>query len=314
MIERFRRHLTTTGLFPERGLALVAVSGGPDSVALLRLLHAVAGDFGLDLSVAHIDHGIHADSAPWAEGVRALAEALAVPVYIERLGLGAGTGETVAREARYAALERLRIRLGARYVVTAHHADDQVETVLFRILRGSAPAGLAGMAPVRNHLVRPLLPFRRADLAPFAVGAIVDPANVDPAHDRSWIRTDLLPRLRRQFGAQLDENILTLAEHAAADRLAWEAAAGLVPGLRAEIAPGVVRCSRKALAALSSELGAAVVRGLARKAGLVLRPRHAARLIAFLASAEGGRRLELGGGLTVGSAGGVVTIQGPGED
>lgn len=284
------------GLFPEPGLALLAVSGGPDSVALLRLMRAEADDLGVTLAVAHVDHGIHPDSAAWADRVRAIAEPLGIPVHVERLTLGAGTAETAARTARYAALEALRARLGARWIVTAHHADDQIETVLFRVLRGSAPAGLAGMAPVQGHIVRPLLGCRRADLAPWTEGAVTDPANADPTHDRSWIRGTLLPLLRDRFPA-VDDHLLMLADHAADDRQAWDLAAALVPGLRADVSDGTVAVSRKALAGLDPNLAAAVLRALTRQAGLLLRPKHAGRLAEFLRSPEGGRTLELGGGL-----------------
>ncbi|MEX0692574.1 MAG: tRNA lysidine(34) synthetase TilS [Gemmatimonadales bacterium] len=308
MRDRFRAHLTDARLFPEPGLALVAVSGGPDSIALLRLLTQVAGDLGLTLEVAHVDHGIHPDSAAWAGAVTALSASLGVPVHVEQLHLGAGASETVARDARHAALERLRQARAARYIVTAHHADDQVETVLFRALRGSAPAGLAGIPAVQGALVRPLLPFRRDDLAPYAAGAVTDPANADPAHDRSWIRAVVLPLLRERFGGRVDTNLLDLARHAAEDRAAWDLATALVPGLRAEVEQGSVRVNREAVARLPAPLAAQILRTLARQAGLTLRPRHAARLVVFAGGVEGGRSLELGQGIAADRRNGILHL------
>ena len=120
---------------------------------------------GLDLIVAHLDHGIHPESASVAQQVRALAQSYQPsPVHIGHLTLGPGASETEARAERYAWLEALRSSVGAGMILTAHHADDQVETVLMRVLAGSGPAGLAGMATVRGEVVRPLLPFSRADL------------------------------------------------------------------------------------------------------------------------------------------------------
>ncbi len=175
LLDDFRRQLPTLHL--PAGRALVAVSGGPDSVALLDLLHRTLDLHQLDLVVAHFDHGIHPASARVAEAVRALAASYRLAYEEGRGELGAAAGETLARASRYAWLETTRARLGAALVLTAHHADDQVETVLMRALRGSGPAGLAGMAVRRGTLVRPLLPFRRE--AVLQVRARPGPARVE---------------------------------------------------------------------------------------------------------------------------------------
>ena len=163
--DRLLEHIRAHALFPEPGIAVLAVSGGPDSLCLLDLLHGLAGAFGLALVVAHVDHGILPDSAAVAARVGAIAGRYGVPAEIERVELGAGASETRARRARYAALRGVQRRVGGRYLVTAHQADDQIETVLYRLLRGSGIAGLAAIRPVGpSGLVRPLLPFRRAEL------------------------------------------------------------------------------------------------------------------------------------------------------
>ena len=162
--------------------ALVAVSGGPDSVALLDLLVRTADMHGLTLVVAHVDHGIHPDSTRVAEGVRALARSYGLPVEVGELELGPSAGETMARSRRYAWLEEARARVGAAIILTAHHADDQAETVLMRVLEGAGRPGWQGW-PGRGPLVRPLLPFRRVELAAHrerGLAAWLDPANADP--------------------------------------------------------------------------------------------------------------------------------------
>ncbi|MGH7645086.1 MAG: tRNA lysidine(34) synthetase TilS, partial [Gemmatimonadales bacterium] len=158
LVDRLRAHVGRTGQFRDPGTAIVAVSGGPDSVALLDLLHEAALP-GIGLVVAHADHGIQPGSAAVAEQVGRLAASYGLPFELGRLALGPGASETVARRARYAWLRDVQRRRGVRYLVTAHHRDDQVETVLLRVLRGSGLAGLAGIpARARGGLVRPLLP------------------------------------------------------------------------------------------------------------------------------------------------------------
>src|SRR5216117_1170098 len=234
--QRFRRHALRARLFPRPGTAIVAVSGGADSVALLDLLHALAADLGLTLVVAHADHGIQSDSRTVGQSVAALATTYGLPFELGELRLGSDATETTARRARYAWLAEVRRRREARYVVTAHHRDDQVETILLRVLRGSGPAGLAGIAArARGGLVRPLLPFTRAELAAHvaerALPAHDDPANRDPRHLRSWLRTALLPLLNERLGLRLRRDLLAQGRHAASDRRAWDQMLDLVPDL-----------------------------------------------------------------------------------
>src|SRR5881296_3962334 len=200
LLSPLRTHLARTRLLGEPGIALVAVSGGADSVALLDLLHTLAPELGLSLVVTHVDQGIRSDSGTVARAVGELAERYELPFEVGELSLGPDATETVARRARYAWLGEVQRRHGARYLVTAHHRDDQVETIVLRLLRGSAPAGLAGIpARGRGGLVRPLLAFTRAELAAHVaergLSTNDDPANRDPRHLRSWLRIELLPRL-----------------------------------------------------------------------------------------------------------------------
>src|SRR5256885_16729613 len=150
LLERLRAHLDRARLFPAPGPAVLAVSGGLDSVALLDLMHSVEHERGLLLVVAHADHGCQVERGKVGGRVRGLAATYAVPFELGELNLGPDATETAARRARYAWLAEVQRRHAARYVVTAHHADDQVETILLRVLKGSGPAGLAGM-PARGR-------------------------------------------------------------------------------------------------------------------------------------------------------------------
>lgn len=298
----FREHLTRENLFPEPGLALVAVSGGPDSLALLHLLHDACPDCGLHLAVAYVDHGIVPQSADWGRMVQAAAEHIGVASYVVRLALGARTSETVARRERYRALRRLQAELDARYLVTAHHADDQVETLLFRFLRGSGPAGLAGI-PVRGPrgLIRPLLPFHKREVeawlrerAPELVVA-VDPANADPVNDRSWIRGRALPLLRERYG-DLDDRVLRVARQAQDEREAWDAVLTALDALEYRLIDGGVEVARPFLQRYDKTLSVALLRAAARAAGCRLADARARRVLAFSAGSGSGRAMELGSG------------------
>jgi tRNA(Ile)-lysidine synthase len=297
LLDDFRQHLSTLHL--PVGRALVAVSGGPDSVALLDLLHHARDLHQLDLVVAHFDHGIHPASARVAEGVRALAASYRLAYEEGRGELGAAAGETLARVSRYAWLETARIRLGAAFVLTAHHGDDQVETVLMRALRGSGPAGLAGMAARRGTLVRPLLPFRREVLIRHiraqALSVWCDPANQDPRHLRAWLRGDVLPLLRSGLPA-VDAALLAVGRQAARDRAAWNAVLDLLPGLDFRRERDGFSVAARALSGYDSVLGETVVMAAARRVGCRLGPARVARVLRVVARGASGASVPLGGG------------------
>lgn len=216
--------------------SLVGVSGGADSVALLvglaRLAPPAAGG---RIVVAHADHGLRPDSAADRAFVEALAAGLGLRCEAARLDLTPTAGgeglEARARRLRYAFLAEAAHRIGARHVMVAHTADDQAETVLHRILRGTGPAGLAGMRRSRTladgvALVRPLLhvPRRlgREFLEVLGQGWREDATNLDCGRARNFLRHELLPRCGRgpypAAGAALER--LASQARAAADALA----------------------------------------------------------------------------------------------
>jgi tRNA(Ile)-lysidine synthase len=300
LLSRLRHHLTRTRLLDGPGIAVVAVSGGNDSVALLDLLHTLAPELSLSLVVAHVDHGIRSNSATVAGAVRALAEGYELPFEVCELHLGPDATETVARRGRYAWLGEVQRRHGARYLVTAHHRDDQVETILLRLLKGSAPAGLAGIpARGRGGLVRPLLPFAKVRLAEHvaALGLPIhdDPANRDPRHLRSWVRTILLPLVAERLGARAGDDVLRAGRSAARERRAWDGVLDHLPDLALHVEPHRIEVARAQLARYDDVLSAALLRAAARRTGLVLGVRRARQLVA-LARRPSGRRLALADG------------------
>jgi tRNA(Ile)-lysidine synthase len=230
--------------------------------------------------------------------VKALAASYGLPVHVGRLELGSGAGETKARTARYAWLESLRTSLGAGPIFTAHHADDQIETVLMRVLAGSGPAGLAAMAPVRGHLVRPLLPFRRIDLARHleesGLSAWADPANADRRHLRSWLRADLLPALRLRL-PEVDACLLRTARQASRDRAAWNTLLDVLPGLDLQVEGDGISVAASSLGDYDSALVQALILAVARRAGCQLGPGRLGRVSSLLRSGTSGSRVPLGG-------------------
>lgn len=188
----------------EGDLILVAFSGGPDSTALLAALRELSLGVGFRLHAAHLDHCLDSESAERAVHAEALACRLGVPLFRDARAPGSLTkrGESLeeaARRLRYAWLEEVRDRLGARVVATGHHRDDQAETVVLRILLGSGPAGLAAIAPHRGRLVRPLIdvPRRvlREYLATQGLEPSTDPTNRDLRRPRNRVRHQVLPIL-----------------------------------------------------------------------------------------------------------------------
>jgi tRNA(Ile)-lysidine synthase len=185
------------------GISLVvAYSGGPDSTALLHALASQAPRPAL--RALHVDHGLHADSGAWAAHCRRTSERLDVPIDVVRVTVDLSSGEGVeaaARRARHAAFAAA-LRPGER-IVLAHHRDDQVETVLLKLLRGAGPEGLAGMRDLRplgaGMLWRPLLALPRAALldhvALHVLSTLHDPSNDDPLIARGYLRGTVVPAL-----------------------------------------------------------------------------------------------------------------------
>lgn len=309
LLADFRRHLAELRL--PAGRALVAVSGGPDSVALLDLLHHTSDLHQLQLVVAHFDHGIQPASAPVADRVRALASSYGLACEVGRGRLGAAAGETVARAARYAWLETARLQQGAACVLTAHHADDQAETVLMRALRGSAPAGLAGMPWRGTTLIRPLLPFRRAAILSYVrsgeLSVWCDPANQDARHLRTWLRVDVLPLLRTAL-PDVDQALLAVGRHADRDRAAWNAALDLLPGLDFRRERDGFSVAARALSGYDSALAETVVMAAARRVGCRLGPARAGRVLRLAERGASGATLPLGQGWTAEMAFGRLLV------
>ena len=203
---------------PAGDLILVALSGGPDSLALAAATAFEAPRAGLRAGAVIVDHALQPDSADVAGAASAAASALLLePVLVRRVAVGgAGGPEAAARDARYAALDAARTDVGASRVLLGHTLDDQAETVLLGLGRGSGAASLHGMAPVTGVYLRPLLGIRRAQTIACCADAGLlpwqDPHNADPVFTRVRVRESVLPVLERELGPGVAEALARTAD------------------------------------------------------------------------------------------------------
>jgi tRNA(Ile)-lysidine synthase len=187
---------------------VVAFSGGLDSTVLLHALAAGAQEHGIALLAVHINHGLQPAADAWVQHCRAVAQALGVACRDQRVHVDTAAGhgpEAAARVARYDALRP--IVQADDWLLSAHHQDDQAETVLLNLLRGGGPAGVAGISEIRpfgaGWLARPLLAFSRSELQAYAdlhhLAWLEDPSNSDQNLDRNFLRHEILPRLEARW-------------------------------------------------------------------------------------------------------------------
>jgi len=200
----------------------VAVSGGVDSVVLLDIVANLAPEFGISLSVLHYDHALRPDSAADADFVAGLARECGLPFHAERAteDLTGPALENRAREARYDFFRRVAGRHGLKAILIAHNANDQAETILFRLLRGTGGRGLAGIPPVRVDgpltYLRPLLTAHREDIERYAQARSLahreDPSNRLLAHTRNRLRHQILPFLQEQLNPRIVDTLCRTSE------------------------------------------------------------------------------------------------------
>ncbi len=211
---------------------LVAVSGGADSVALLNVLARLSGRLEVSLVAAHLDHALRRESSDDARFVESLCAGLGLPLVSRRIAAGAamtagrGGVEQVARSIRRRFLLEVAAREGCSRIALGHHRDDQAETVLHRLLRGSGPGGLAAMRPRRGAFIRPFLDLSRRQirdyLATNGLAWAEDESNRDLRLTRNRIRHRLLP-LCREFNPRIETGLARLAKRLALEEDFWAA-------------------------------------------------------------------------------------------
>lgn len=195
---------------------IVALSGGPDSVCLAHILWQLQKKLGFKIILAHLNHNLRGkESDSDSRFVQKLAKKLNLPLENKKLRKKP-KNEATAREARYAFLEQVRKKYRGRGIAVAHTADDQVETILLNFLRGAGLAGLSGMQPKNNFLIRPLLECGRGEILVYLkenhLAYRNDSSNFDLKYTRNKIRHKLLPLLEKEYNPQIRKNLLKLGE------------------------------------------------------------------------------------------------------
>ncbi len=214
-------------MLPHGGRVGAAVSGGADSVVLLHLLERLAGRFGVELIVLHVNHHLRGEESDGDESfVRALAESLDLPFVSKQSFLGAGNLEGEARRQRREFFSECRKSHGLSRIALGHTRSDQAETVLHRFLRGTGPTGLAAMRPLtRDGFIRPLLTTSREEVRQWAEREGLrwreDSSNEDLRFTRNRLRQQTLPALAKDFNPNLESTLASTAALAQAEEDYW---------------------------------------------------------------------------------------------
>ena len=206
-LKKIKHTLSRHRMISEGDSVIVAVSGGPDSVCLLHILHELKNELHIHLVVAHFDHGLRpAEDESETAFVLGLAESLNLPFETAKGHLLAkrarGSKEEVARTARYSFLEKVRKKHKARKIALGHNLNDQAETIVMRLLRGSGPSGLTGIPPCRDgSIFRPLIEIERTEIENYLkakkLASVTDSSNLKTDTLRNKIRLELMPLLEQ---------------------------------------------------------------------------------------------------------------------
>lgn len=298
ILDRIAEFITRHKMFPLGARVGLAVSGGADSVFLLEALGELAPRWNLQLSVVHIDHGIrggasHAD----AEFVKDLSARHSLPFHLRQADVPAidDNLEQAARRVRQACFAELISSGAIDRIATGHTRSDQAETVLYRILRGSGTAGLAGILPVtREGIVRPLLELDRGEIECWLRKRNIpwreDATNQDRSYARNRLRHEILPLLRTTFNPGLDEILAHMAVIAQADETYWSAELARHPYSQVLSAPELVALPT-ALARRLIRRAIETVKGDLRQIDFV----HVERVLEMSHSRDGHGRVQLPG-------------------
>ncbi len=319
LISTIRETIERLAMIAPGDRVLVALSGGPDSVALLRALFELRGELECELCAAHLNHKLRGKAGDEDERwCSELAQSLELPFRSARVDVNAevrrlgGNLEEVARELRYSFLEEAAERLGAARIAVAHTLDDQAETVLLRLLRGAGAGGLRGMRPIRGRIIRPLLDVQRSEVLDYLRERNqpyrVDASNTDERFSRAFLRRKAIPLLRQLNPSMARTFATTAAVLGSEDDFLRELAHGVLQriSVRATEGSGI---NAGEFASLHTALQRRVLRRLVARELGSLRGVSFRAIEAMRRCALGeGPGVDLGGGWTVRLDGELLTV------
>lgn len=229
ILEKVKNTIRKYNLINKNDKIVVGVSGGPDSVVLLYLLNYLKKDFKLNLQIAHLDHMLRRDSRQDREFVESLAAKLKLPITCGQINVKKlarrGSLEEIARNVRLEFLFKVAKQIKAKKIALGHNFDDQAETVLMRILRGTGIYGLSGILPKRKisgfEIIRPLVEVKRKEIESFLkkrrIKACLDASNLENIYLRNRIRNKLLPLLEKEYNKNIKEVLSNFSQSAGYD-------------------------------------------------------------------------------------------------
>jgi tRNA(Ile)-lysidine synthase len=242
MLDKVIYAIKSKDLIKPNDTVVIGVSGGADSICLLYILNKLKNKLKITLHIAHLNHMLRKESTKESNFVKSIAKKLNIPVTIGRINVSKNLNglslEEAARNARFVFLIKVANKLKAKRIALAHHFDDQVETVLMRILRGTGLYGLSGIVPKRKmgkiDIVRPLLNIKRREIEAYLnkrrINFCTDKTNADETYFRNRIRHKLLPLLKKEYNKNIEEVLFNLAQNAATDYDYLKVAAGRAQG------------------------------------------------------------------------------------
>lgn len=225
-MKRVRNDDARHGLLTRGSSILIAVSGGPDSVVLLHVLLSLREKLDLRLGIVHVNYNLRGrDSDRDERLVRDYADSYSLPCFVSRSHTAKGKNEATLRDIRYHVFERVAKKEGYDTVATAHTEDDQAETILIRLLRGTGREGLAGIRGKRDRYIRPLLRKTKSEILRFLEAEKLafreDESNRDTDILRNRIRHELLPLLERDYRKGIRKTLARVAEHLAESEVTY---------------------------------------------------------------------------------------------
>lgn len=297
----FITHIQTSNLIPAQSTVLVAVSGGRDSMALLHALNSLQEKFKFTLNAGHVNHRLRKTSNADAAFVQKQCEEWGIPFLSKTLNPlerdKTQSSEAWAREERYIVLNEMLLSVGGDRIATAHHANDQAETILFRLQQKSGLDGLRGIHEKRGNIIRPFLPFKRNDIDHYIkqnfIPFIEDETNADTAYPRNFIRHKILKPWEDQDAGLIDVLVSISEDADQLVRFMNQIISGFISSHVDSVNAGTFSIRCVALKLVPNLIQSRIIKTLTSDSDVSWRRHHWTNLSQFLESSETGDMLEM---------------------